>query len=62
MDEAIAKMRAGLDFVAGLAQFLNPRPDRRAADGEFFRKLRAGNAAGIGAERGKDFGVSRHFL
>jgi hypothetical protein len=55
-------MRFGLDFVIERAQFLDARPDRRAADAQLLREFRARHAVGIGAQRGEDFGVSRHIL
>jgi hypothetical protein len=53
-------MRAGLDFVSGLAQFFDARPDRRAADGQLLRQLRPRHPAGIRAQGGKNFCVSCH--
>jgi hypothetical protein len=53
-------MRPGFDFVVERTQFLDARPDRRAADVKLLREFRARNTVGILAQRGKDFGVSGH--
>ena len=59
-DEPVAEMRAGLDFVTEPAQFLDAPPDRRARDTQFPGEVRARNAGGIFAQRGKNFCVRGH--
>ncbi len=60
-DEAVAEVRAGLDFVAENAEFLNARPDGGAADAELMGEIRAGDTSFTsGAEGGEDFGVNGH--
>ena len=59
-DEAVAEMRAGLDFVAEPAQFLDAPPDRRTADSQLLREVRARHAVRVRAQRRKNFCVRGH--
>ena len=52
LQQPVAEVRAGLDVVAQRAQFLDARPDRRAADAELLRKFRAGDGAVLPARAG----------
>ncbi len=58
--EAIAEVRAGLDVVAELAQFLDMSPDRRAGDAQLLGDFRARHPVGIRAQRCKNLGVGGH--
>ena len=60
-DQPVAEMRAGLDFVAEPAQFLDAPPDRRARDPQLLREVRARYAVQVRAQRRKNFCVRGHF-
>ena len=49
LQQPVAPVRAGLDLVAELAQFLDARPDGRPADAQLLGEFGAGDRAAAGA-------------